>query len=179
MSTREVSSTFLRACSQLILVDFLFVVVRLGMVRSSLHVPSSRSPLAPRGARTYVLHSGTGDDIFPSKTSINVILTCDIHQVATMDTYNYHPPLAVPDSEAPEQSLGDCAICMDAISVDRSFRDEKSEGSLLSKGALWAQGARKNYSLAPCHHLFVSLICFQVVLNVLIHYFRDRSILSV
>lgn len=64
--------------------------------------------------------------------------------------------MQVPDQESPEQSLGDCAICMDAIIMDRSFLDEKGEGSLLSKGALWAQGARKNYSLAPCHHLFVS-----------------------
>lgn len=30
-------------------------------------------------------------------------------------TYDYHPPLPTPDTEAPEASLGDCAICMDAI----------------------------------------------------------------
>ncbi|KAF5383788.1 hypothetical protein D9615_003714 [Tricholomella constricta] len=33
-------------------------------------------------------------------------------------TYEYHPPMPLPDSEAPEQSLGDCAICMDAIIVE-------------------------------------------------------------
>ncbi|KAI0071333.1 hypothetical protein K474DRAFT_1607089 [Panus rudis PR-1116 ss-1] len=72
--------------------------------------------------------------------------------------YDYHPPLPLPDPEAPEQSLGDCAICMDAIEVDPAIRpgmdDEK--GHMLAKtGGLWAKaGARKSYSLAPCHHLF-------------------------
>ncbi len=91
------------------------------------------------------------------------VLTCRLPKVATIQTYNYHPPMPLPDPEAPEQSLGDCAICMDAIVVDRSHRDEKSEGSLLGKGALWAQGARKSYSLAPCHHLFVSFTCESVL----------------
>ncbi|CAL1715555.1 unnamed protein product [Somion occarium] len=71
--------------------------------------------------------------------------------------YDYHPPMPLPDPEAPEQSLGDCAICMDAIEVDPTLRqrpdDEKGVG--VGVGGLWAQaGARKSYSLAPCHHLF-------------------------
>ncbi|TCD68657.1 hypothetical protein EIP91_010178 [Steccherinum ochraceum] len=73
-------------------------------------------------------------------------------------TYDYHPSIPLPDPEAPEQSLGDCSICMDAIFVDPSFRqkgdDEKDQ--LLGLGR-WGQAAsmRKSYSLAPCHHLFV------------------------
>ncbi|KAF8826124.1 hypothetical protein HHX47_DHR6000661 [Lentinula edodes] len=43
-------------------------------------------------------------------------------QFSTINTYNYHPPLPLPDEESPEKSLGDCAICMDAIIVDPSLR---------------------------------------------------------
>lgn len=88
-------------------------------------------------------------------------------QMVRVETYDYHPPMPLPDPEAPEQSLGDCAICMDAITIDPALRqhmDEKSEGSGLARrtGGLLAQGARKNYSLAPCHHLFVSVdLCYR------------------
>lgn len=80
-------------------------------------------------------------------------------QFTTADIYDYHPPLPLPDPEAPEQSLGDCSICMDAIEVDPALRgrvNEKSEGIARHTTGLWAQNARKSYSLAPCHHLFVS-----------------------
>ncbi|KAG6900331.1 hypothetical protein C0993_012528 [Termitomyces sp. T159_Od127] len=88
-------------------------------------------------------------------------------------TYDYHPPLPMPDLEAPEQSLGDCAICMDAIIVDSRGRSgvlEKEcyaeaesvskKGSGLLSGlqmGIEGAGARRIYSLAPCSHLFV---CF-------------------
>ncbi|KAK7683355.1 hypothetical protein QCA50_013617 [Cerrena zonata] len=82
-------------------------------------------------------------------------------QMARPTGYDYHPPIPLPDPEAPEQSLGDCAICMDAIEVDASLRqrsgadDEKGNGGFGRSGALWAQASvRKSYSLAPCHHLF-------------------------
>lgn len=125
-------------------------------------------------------------------------------------TYDYHPPLPVPDAEAPEASLGDCAICMDAILPARhghahmpSAEEEKGllggvssintnigssggggggSGSSRRGGGggglagLWnvvngrarertmsgrgMGGGRKNYSLAPCHHLFVRTPCF-------------------
>ncbi|KAF8885015.1 hypothetical protein BD779DRAFT_1673890 [Infundibulicybe gibba] len=82
--------------------------------------------------------------------------------------YDYHPPMPRPDSEAPEQSLGDCAICMDAIVVksrhSRSMSaDEKGGGDggrtgKTANGLLNAMhattAAREVYSLAPCHHLF-------------------------
>ena len=95
------------------------------------------------------------------------MLTPQYTQVVNIETYDYHPPMPLPDPEAPEQSLGDCAICMDAIVVDpmlRQHNDEKSEGHSLSRrtGSLLAQGARKSYSLAPCHHLFVSIgVCLR------------------
>ncbi|PCH44049.1 hypothetical protein WOLCODRAFT_133060 [Wolfiporia cocos MD-104 SS10] len=95
------------------------------------------------------------------------------HTIATK-TYDYHPPMPLPDPESPEQSLGDCAICMDAIEVDQSMRRrpkssdfrEKSDVLGLASGArrtggifsavsaVGSAGGRKNYSLAPCHHLF-------------------------
>ncbi|PPQ90771.1 hypothetical protein CVT25_010160 [Psilocybe cyanescens] len=86
--------------------------------------------------------------------------------------YDYHPQIPLPDSESPEQSLGDCAICMDAIIVGPSLRrrsksfDGRHEDSDSKKGAragnifnvmqmgVGATKARKNYSLAPCSHLF-------------------------
>ncbi|KAF5350946.1 hypothetical protein D9757_013733 [Collybiopsis confluens] len=128
---------------------------------------------------------------------------------STVNTYNYHPPLPLPDEESPEKSLGDCAICMDAIFIDPSYVlaqhrfgtgtgdsinkdgwDSKASGadttpssthyppgrrkSISSSRAGGGGGGgrgpstffdavqrgvgsavtRKNYSLAPCHHLF-------------------------
>ena len=80
------------------------------------------------------------------------------------------------DPESPDRSLGDCAICMDAIVID-SAAGEK--GTSMSKETPWAGSTeshsggifnvvhrnvvgaaniRKSYSLAPCHHLFVSFV---------------------
>ena len=75
-------------------------------------------------------------------------------QLATTQTYNYHPPLSnVHDPEAPDQSLGDCSICMEGIYVNDSKQLQQ-----VTSGLLHTVGARKNYSLAPCHHLFVSSV---------------------
>jgi transmembrane E3 ubiquitin-protein ligase len=84
--------------------------------------------------------------------------------------------MPLPDAESPEQTLGDCSICMEAIQVDPSLRRRKSNdwdikatgastnvmgsGGILDvvqKGVEHAVN-RKYYSLAPCHHLFVSSI---------------------
>ncbi|KAG7444427.1 uncharacterized protein BT62DRAFT_987876 [Guyanagaster necrorhizus] len=100
---------------------------------------------------------------------------------AAVKAYDYHPVLPLPDPEAPEQSLGDCVICLDAILIEspllrkRKSIDEKHDDwdtrstankRKIAKG-IDASGilnavqagvgnavARKNYSLAPCHHLF-------------------------
>ncbi|KAG8214982.1 hypothetical protein J3R82DRAFT_8385 [Butyriboletus roseoflavus] len=70
---------------------------------------------------------------------------------ANTETYNYHPPLplSVSDPEAPEQSLGDCSICMEAIHAE-----DPKPLQHVAVGLLQKVGGRKNYSLAPCHHLF-------------------------
>ncbi|KIJ65119.1 hypothetical protein HYDPIDRAFT_175153 [Hydnomerulius pinastri MD-312] len=70
---------------------------------------------------------------------------------AAAQTYNYHPPLplSISDPESPDQSLGDCAICMEAIHAEDSKQLQQVASGLLQKVA-----GRKNYSLAPCHHLF-------------------------
>ncbi|KAJ7668346.1 hypothetical protein B0H17DRAFT_1209956 [Mycena rosella] len=101
---------------------------------------------------------------------------------AAVKTYDYHPVMPLPndDPESPDQSLGDCAICMDTIHIDASLRrrptslDEKSDWEKSGKGTskrkprggtaggilnavqmgVGNATARKNYSLAPCHHLF-------------------------
>ncbi|KAJ7281576.1 hypothetical protein C8J57DRAFT_1500270 [Mycena rebaudengoi] len=102
---------------------------------------------------------------------------------AVVKTYDYHPVMPMPsdDPESLDQSLGDCAICMDAIHVDASLRrrtksfDDNSDrdkpiemrkgkrkgrsgtaGGILNAVHMGVGSAtgRKNYSLAPCHHLF-------------------------
>ena len=55
-----------------------------------------------------------------------------------------------------------CAICMDAIEVDPGLRRRSKSGEGERRGFLklgtvaGAAAARKSYSLAPCHLLFVS-----------------------
>ena len=94
--------------------------------------------------------------------------------------------MPLPDAESPEKSLGDCAICMDAIVVDPTIQrsksfdtradwDEKGTSSSLRAGmsfgsmfnamqkGVGAKSAKKNYSLAPCTHLFVSLDWFCIL----------------
>jgi hypothetical protein len=117
-------------------------------------------------------------------SSVTVQLTSS--QYIAVKTYDYHPVMPLPDNdlESPDPSLGDCAICMDAIHVVPSLRrrptslDGKSDwenssvkgtskrktrggtaGGILNAVQLGVGNAttRKNYSLAPCHHLFV---CF-------------------
>ncbi len=85
--------------------------------------------------------------------------------------------MPLPDAESPEQSLGDCAICMDAILVDPALRqrpDEKNDGHGLVRrtGGLFVQSARKSYSLAPCHHLFVRIFSdsWDILLNLYVPY---------
>lgn len=103
------------------------------------------------------------------------------NQMAKPSGYDYHPSIPLPDPEAPEQTLGDCAICMDTIEVDASLRqrsgvdDEKSSSGFGRSGALWAQaGVRKSYSLAPCHHLFVCDVYLVVMLRgLLMMYYAD------
>ncbi|KAJ7760513.1 hypothetical protein B0H16DRAFT_1532543 [Mycena metata] len=98
---------------------------------------------------------------------------------AAIKPYDYHPVMPAPDDdpESADPSLGDCAICMDAIHVDPSLRrrptslDDKSDwektsgkrksragtaGGILNavQKGVGSATARKNYSLAPCHHLF-------------------------
>ncbi|KAG6852138.1 hypothetical protein C0991_002659 [Blastosporella zonata] len=100
------------------------------------------------------------------------VITDDTFQYITVKTYDYHPPMPLPDPEAPEQSLGDCAICMDAIIVGRNTGSasakewdveggeglNKKSASLLTEFQMGIEGsvARRTYSLAPCSHLFVS-----------------------
>ena len=85
-------------------------------------------------------------------------------RVSRPQMYNYHPPLPLP--EAPKQTLGECAICMDAIEVEPGLRRRSKSGEGERRGFLklgtvaGAAAARKSYSLAPCHHLFVSSRAF-------------------
>lgn len=70
-------------------------------------------------------------------------------------SYDYHPPLppTSDDAESSSVALGDCAICMDAIARDDSGGpDSKEQPDVLRRFA--GRGKRRNYALAPCHHLF-------------------------
>jgi hypothetical protein len=70
---------------------------------------------------------------------------------ARAQVHDYHPalPLSAADPEAPDESLGDCAICMEAIHTEDEKQLEHVTGGLLRN-----VGARRSYSLAPCQHLF-------------------------
>jgi len=98
----------------------------------------------------------------------------------TVERYDYHPHMSLPDAESPEQSLGDCVICLDAIVVqpahrrkslsDRASRytekEKSADGGSSASHLLGAMqsgieaagrgsgGPRKPWALAPCHHLF-------------------------
>lgn len=97
--------------------------------------------------------------------------------------------MPTPDTEAPEQSLGDCAICMDTIVIDNPKKAKSIDelgidlGAIPGRGGLLNAvqirgGARKNYSLAPCHHLFVSDRDIQIILvQGLINYLSILSVL--
>ena len=134
--------------------------------------------------RCLVRLSSSHRRLFPQQSTASPSLTCPSFQYSAVKTYDYHPPMPWSDSEAPEQSLGDCAICMDAIRLDSSGRHQSEKGtsgewdsdastlngsrrkSLGSSGGLFSAmhmgmestGTRKIYSLAPCHHLFVGYI---------------------
>ncbi|EGN91229.1 hypothetical protein SERLA73DRAFT_164470, partial [Serpula lacrymans var. lacrymans S7.3] len=72
--------------------------------------------------------------------------------VTSTKMYDYHPPIpssGVSDPESPDSSLGDCAICMEVIYAEDPRQRQQVAGGLLHKVS-----ARRNYSLAPCSHLF-------------------------
>ena len=48
-------------------------------------------------------------------------------RMARVQSYDYHPIIPMPDPEAPDQTLGDCSIGMDAILVDPA-RSKEGEG---------------------------------------------------
>ncbi|KAJ9101236.1 hypothetical protein QFC21_003455 [Naganishia friedmannii] len=90
---------------------------------------------------------------------------------APPDAYDYHQPLPMPDSEAPEQDFGNCSICMEPIMVSQipsASGDHKHahSGETSTPLAAAASGVgtvgtrvmninlRRTYALAPCHHLF-------------------------
>lgn len=71
----------------------------------------------------------------------------------TVSVYDYHPPLPVSDTEAPKESLGDCAICMESIIVHPDPKGDSATPQLLSSATA---SLRRPYAWAPCHHIFVS-----------------------
>ncbi|KAH7341622.1 hypothetical protein B0J17DRAFT_647309 [Rhizoctonia solani] len=70
-----------------------------------------------------------------------------------IELYDWHPPIARPDAEAPNPSLGDCAICMDDILLDSpDANGGTKEGASLLAGV--GMGPKCVYAVAPCHHMF-------------------------
>ncbi|KAG8729043.1 hypothetical protein FRC11_009636, partial [Ceratobasidium sp. 423] len=69
-----------------------------------------------------------------------------------IELYDWHPPIARPDAEAPNPSLGDCAICMDDILLDSPDASGGKEGASLLAGV--GMGTKCVYAVAPCHHMF-------------------------
>ena len=91
------------------------------------------------------------------------ILIFVLQWVNKPQVYDYHPVLPLPDPEAPEQSLGDCAICMEPIvvhpeGVGFGSIGEKSESggaASVTVGAsmLLNAGMRRSYAFTPCSHI--------------------------
>ncbi|CAE6462228.1 unnamed protein product [Rhizoctonia solani] len=70
-----------------------------------------------------------------------------------IELYDWHPPIARPDAEAPNRSLGDCAICMDDILLDSpDANGGAKEGASLLAGV--GMGPKCVYAIAPCQHMF-------------------------
>jgi len=74
----------------------------------------------------------------------------------TVKVYDYHPPMPTVDTEAPKQSLGDCAICMEPIVVHPESTLGVTKGTSAPLITLTSTGIRRLYALAPSHHVFVS-----------------------
>ncbi|GJJ11317.1 hypothetical protein Clacol_005549 [Clathrus columnatus] len=68
-------------------------------------------------------------------------------------SYDYHPSITMPDAEAPKQTLGDCAICMEPILVQQQEPFVSAPTNLLRGNKT---RARKEYAWAPCNHIFHS-----------------------
>ncbi|KAF8604550.1 hypothetical protein BDV93DRAFT_491761 [Ceratobasidium sp. AG-I] len=71
-----------------------------------------------------------------------------------IELYDWHPPIARPDAEAPNPSLGDCAICMDDIVLAKPDASGAKESASLLSGVGVGVGAKCVYAVAPCHHIF-------------------------
>ncbi|KAF8507963.1 hypothetical protein BU17DRAFT_57057, partial [Hysterangium stoloniferum] len=69
----------------------------------------------------------------------------------TLSVYDYHPVLPDPDTEAPKQSLGDCAICIEPIIIHPEPPSGALGPQLLPPTTA---GLRRTYAWAPCHHVF-------------------------
>ncbi|KAG8922557.1 hypothetical protein FRC03_006669 [Tulasnella sp. 419] len=75
--------------------------------------------------------------------------------VSAPDVYDYHPVLPLPDPEAPEQSFGDCAICMEPIIVraESGTQSESNDGTSIGASLLLSAGMRRHYAFTPCSHI--------------------------
>ena len=135
---------------------------------SGLHYPVTKS------LRPYILLTCSSKSWAHTLVRLVFVNTDNRSQLAAAKVYDYHPPMRLPDPESPDRSLGDCAICMDAITVGPPAGERGDSSSMEATWAGTAEGRpggilsavhrnvvgtanlRKRYNLAPCHHLFVS-----------------------
>ena len=129
----------------------------LGYLRCRVHDLSSRRHPAPGAFNADLLSPFSS---FVISVSVHAFLSVLIQtlQCGVAQVYNYHPILSTADAEAPDESLGTCAICMEIIHNDKHEENTSGGRGLLHRvsgnDGRPARG-RKTYSLAPCHHLFV------------------------
>lgn len=145
-------SRFIRAFSE---------QIRLDLSGRICYAPASHRAEHARAIRRIFFGSQTGTKI----SSVRLLIFLIHLQFLAAKSYDYHPPLPMPDAEAPQKSYGDCAICMDSIAVPVDLSRRKQVQFDTTAGIMNAVqmgvnasglGGRKSYSLAPCHHLFVS-----------------------
>lgn len=115
---------------------------------------SSTGSSRPRCARAFILSS----EWRASCQFLLVILFNDLLKWVTVKIYDYHPVIPCPDAEAPKQSLGDCAICMEPIMMHPDSTVNANKGTSSQILSSTTVGLRRIYALAPCHHIFVSYL---------------------
>ena len=81
--------------------------------------------------------------------------------------YNYYISVPAPDAEAPEETLGDCSVCLEPI-LSRPDLSGLGPPEKEAIALLRSVGEPRSYCLAPCNHKFHAVRIFLFLRCVLI-----------
>lgn len=71
--------------------------------------------------------------------------------------YDYHVTVPAPDAEAPDESLGDCSVCLEPILSPRPDLSGLGPSEKEAVALLHSVSETRSYCLAPCSHKFHSV----------------------